>query len=111
MANSQNDFNQDDLAIVGAMLADSISWHFGLAAAGAAGIAAGNAYPAFARLERAGWLDSRWEEGTGEGPRRRLYRLTGLGQRLGSVAAEPTWKPKPRLRLGFGFPVRKESTA
>ena len=39
-------------------------------------------YPLLQRLERAGWLDSRWEteDPTALGrPRRRYYHLTGLG--------------------------------
>jgi PadR family transcriptional regulator, regulatory protein PadR len=48
------------------------------------GTASGTLYPMLARLEGAGWLSSRWEEivPSKEGrPRRRLYKLTGLGQR------------------------------
>jgi DNA-binding PadR family transcriptional regulator len=32
------------------------------------------------RLERLGWLASRWEENEENGPRRRLYRLTAEGE-------------------------------
>ena len=46
-----------------------------------AGLQSGTIHPALARLEHAGWLESRWEEGTDpetEGrPRRRYYRLAG----------------------------------
>ena len=46
------------------------------------GILSGTLYPILMRLERAGWLESKWEvldpRETGR-PRRRLYRLTGLG--------------------------------
>jgi PadR family transcriptional regulator PadR len=42
----------------------------------------GTLYPILMRLERSGWLKSRWEQinprDAGR-PRRRLYRLTGLG--------------------------------
>jgi hypothetical protein len=101
---------KDELLIIGAMLEDPIAWYPGLAASTAAGIAAGTAYPAFARLERAGWLESRWDDGPGGGPRRRLYRLTGLGQRLGSAApVDRTPSTRPRRRLGF--PARRESLA
>jgi PadR family transcriptional regulator PadR len=47
-----------------------------------AGIGPGTLYPLLQRLERAGWLDSRWEiENPSElgRPRRRYYRITGLG--------------------------------
>lgn len=58
-----------------------------------AGVGSGTLYPLLARFERAGWMASRWEEidASKEGrPRRRLYKLTALGQsnamrRLGEV--------------------------
>ena len=46
------------------------------------GMLSGTLYPIVMRLERSGWLKSRWEEveprAVGR-PRRRLYRLTALG--------------------------------
>jgi PadR family transcriptional regulator, regulatory protein PadR len=46
------------------------------------GMLSGTIYPILMRLERANWLCSEWEEieprNAGR-PRRRLYRLTGLG--------------------------------
>jgi DNA-binding PadR family transcriptional regulator len=40
----------------------------------------GTLYRALARLERAGYLESRWEASAPEGrPRRRLYSLTAAG--------------------------------
>jgi PadR family transcriptional regulator, regulatory protein PadR len=45
-------------------------------------LASGTLYPILARLEQAHWLESRWEDGDPHllgRPRRRLYRLTGLG--------------------------------
>jgi PadR family transcriptional regulator PadR len=50
----------------------------------ATGVGSGTLYPLLARLESAGWLKGEWEkvEPSEVGrPRRRLYRLTGLGQR------------------------------
>jgi PadR family transcriptional regulator PadR len=44
----------------------------------------GTLYPLLARLETAGWLTSQWESidpREAGRPRRRLYRLTGVGQR------------------------------
>lgn len=45
----------------------------------------GTVYPLLERLERAGMVESRWESGTGRGPRRRLFELTPEGS---SFAAE-----------------------
>jgi PadR family transcriptional regulator PadR len=48
------------------------------------GIASGTLYPILARLEAAGWLQSRWEQvdpsEVGR-PRRRFYSLTAVGAR------------------------------
>jgi DNA-binding PadR family transcriptional regulator len=47
----------------------------------AAGIGSGSAYPALARLEKLGWLDSEWETPEPVNrPRRRFYRLTPDGR-------------------------------
>lgn len=46
------------------------------------GLASGTLYPILFRLEKSGWLASHWEEveaSEAKRPRRRLYRLTGLG--------------------------------
>jgi DNA-binding PadR family transcriptional regulator len=47
------------------------------------GLKSGTLYPALFRLERAEWLQSRWEEGAPKEmgrPRRRMYMLTALGE-------------------------------
>jgi DNA-binding PadR family transcriptional regulator len=62
----------------------------------------GTLYPILMRLERSGWLTSRWEQvdprNAGR-PRRRLYRLTGVGYKktleafseLGVPDGKPQW--------------------
>jgi DNA-binding PadR family transcriptional regulator len=76
----------ESLRVVAAMLEDPMAEHYGLRLAENAGISSGTVYPILARLEKAGWLESRWEDQGAEDegrPRRRLYRLTGLGERAG----------------------------
>lgn len=52
---------------------------------GTTGLSAGRAYVALHRLERAGLIESRWDDGTvgehvkGTAPRRRVYRLVPRG--------------------------------
>lgn len=49
----------------------------------ATGVGAGTLYPMLARLQEAGWFESEWEQvdpSEAGRPRRRFYRLTGLGQ-------------------------------
>jgi len=61
----------------------------------------GTVYPALARFEEAGWLKGEWEkiDPSREGrPRRRFYRLTGLGQRVARESFEqilPAFGTKP----------------
>jgi PadR family transcriptional regulator, regulatory protein PadR len=49
----------------------------------AVGVSSGTLYPLLARLERVSWLTSNWENvdpSKAGRPRRRFYKLTGLGQ-------------------------------
>jgi DNA-binding PadR family transcriptional regulator len=52
-------------------------------------VGSGTLYPMLARLEQAGWLTSEWEivdpKEVGR-PRRRYYKLTGLGQKKATEA-------------------------
>lgn len=68
---------------------DAIS---GSSLAAVSGFASGTLYPILIRLEEAGWISSDWEENEIASPRRRVYRVTGLGiQRARAEARE--WKP------------------
>src|SRR5436305_13854819 len=61
-------------------------------------LASGTLYPILARLEQAGWLQSRWEveEPTALGrPRRRFYKVTALGAQRTKAAfreLEPSFR-------------------
>lgn len=53
-------------------------------------LASGTMYPLLMRLEDCGWLDSRWETDDPHAlgrPRRRYYRVTGLGETRARAAA------------------------
>ncbi len=53
---------------------------WGLAIIRESGLAAGTVYPLLDRLERLGWVTSRWEDNASRsGPRRRFYEFTGEG--------------------------------
>ena len=71
------------------MTSDLLSWWWGKQLSDELGLKSGTIYPLLARLERAEWLESKWEEinPSEEGrPRRRLYRLTGQGQQVANKA-------------------------
>jgi len=64
------------------------------------GLASGTLYPILLRLEDAGWVESRWEtEDPSElgRPRRRLYRITGVGARRARSAFREHVVPLRRL--------------
>jgi PadR family transcriptional regulator PadR len=72
----------------------------GAEVARATGLASGTMYPILLRLERAGWLRSRWEEVDPQQlgrPRRRLYQVTGIGRAQATAAflqinvGQPSW--------------------
>lgn len=49
----------------------------------------GTLYPILLRLERASWVESRWEDGDPHilgRPRRRFYRITALGAKKAAAA-------------------------
>jgi DNA-binding PadR family transcriptional regulator len=61
-------------------------------------IAYGNLYRILERMEKAGLLESRWEDPNAAAeerrPRRRFYRLTALGQAMAHEAPVPVGQPR-----------------
>ena len=88
--------------VLRALLADASKEQYGVEVGAAAGLPSGTVHPILARLETAGWLQSRWEEidPRAEGrPARRYYRLTPDGIELAraglaraySATTRPAW--------------------
>jgi DNA-binding PadR family transcriptional regulator len=80
-------------AVLAALMSDVREPHYGLEIAREAGLASGTIYPILARLERAGWVESEWEnvdQSEVGRRRRRYYRLTAEGERAArnELAAE-----------------------
>ena len=76
--------------ILNKLLEDPANPHYGYELMRSTGVKSGSLYPILEQLERAGWLEARWEsiEERVEGrPPRRWYRLTGLGQQCAPAAA------------------------
>ncbi len=65
----------------------------------------GTLYKALGRMEKAGLLDSRWEDAlvaaAENRPRRRLYHVTGLGEKAFSAAAATRRDALPTLQAGL----------
>lgn len=90
-----------------ALLTEPTREMYGLQICTEAGLPSGTIHPILARLERLGWLESRWEDidSHKEGrPRRRYYQLTkegaedariALARATTPVSALPGLRPRP----------------
>jgi DNA-binding PadR family transcriptional regulator len=78
--------------VLAALLSDPVADRYGLDLMKATGLPSGTLYPILVRLERAGWLEARWEDvdpASAGRPARRYYRLTadGVDRARGKLAA------------------------
>ena len=84
--------------VLRSLLADPADELYGAEIGEAAGLMSGTVHPILARLEAAGWVDSRWEDvdprAAGR-PARRYYRLTGEGARQARAALARAPRPQP----------------
>jgi PadR family transcriptional regulator PadR len=75
---------------------------YGLEICTAAGLPSGTIHPILARLERVGWLESRWEDVNPRAqgrPRRRYYHLNPDGAERARDALARAHTPVTRTRL------------
>jgi DNA-binding PadR family transcriptional regulator len=83
------------LAVLKILLDQPSQEHYGLELASRAGLPAGTIYPILARLERAEWVTSAWEEvdpvAAGR-PVRRYYQLTSKGIQLTQNALQDAYE-------------------
>jgi PadR family transcriptional regulator PadR len=90
------------IRILGLMLQDPSADYYGLDLSQRAGLLTGTVYPLLQRLEERGWMESHREDvdpGAAGRPARRLYRLTGLGEREGRrelTELQAAWRPALR---------------
>jgi PadR family transcriptional regulator, regulatory protein PadR len=87
--------------VLRALLQDPTRDCYGLEVATEVGLPAGTVYPILARLEKAGWVRSAWEDPglhTAEGrPRRRFYRIDPGGAEEARDALARAYRPASRL--------------
>jgi len=98
MPKSESRMTLQELLVVRAMLAEPAREMYGLEICKAAGLPSGTLHPILARLERRGWLESRWEDirPTEEGrPRRRYYHLSPYGAERARAALEKAHMSAP----------------
>jgi PadR family transcriptional regulator, regulatory protein PadR len=73
--------SRQTLLLLEALLVHPGQWVHGYALSQDTGLASGTLYPILMRLEKLGWLETRWEEQAEPGrPPRHLYRLSGSGR-------------------------------
>jgi PadR family transcriptional regulator, regulatory protein PadR len=80
---------EQSLKVLKLFLDDPHASYSGAAMMKAIGLSSGTLYPILIRLEDAGLLKSEWESAAPQllgRPRRRLYTVTGLGQRIAREA-------------------------
>ncbi|GAA4954867.1 DNA-binding PadR family transcriptional regulator [Nonomuraea thailandensis] len=92
-------------AVLRALLGDPRQERYGLELCELADLPSGTLYPILARLERAGWVESRWEDPTAhvaEGrPRRRYYRVTADGAQQAREAIAKAYRARRQRVPGW----------
>lgn len=86
--------------VLGALLTEPTREMYGLQICTEAGLPSGTIHPILGRLERLGWLESRWEDidSHKEGrPRRRYYQLTKEGAEDARIALARATTPVSAL--------------
>lgn len=93
--------SRQTLAVLDALLIHPSQWRHGYALSQHTGLFSGTLYPILMRLEKLGWLETRWEDAGGLGrPPRHLYRLSGQGhewarQEIRAARKAKFWKTAP----------------
>ena len=91
--------SRQTLDILEVLLTRPSQWHHGYAISQQTSAPSGTLYPILMRLDKLGWLETKWEESIPQGrPPRHLYRLTGNGrewarEELRSAQQREFWKP------------------
>src|SRR5688572_12583612 len=88
--------------VLEALLEDPVRELYGIEIGNAADLRSGTVHPILARLERVGWLTSRWEDidASVEGrPARRYYALTTEGVQAARAALARAYRPAPTRQL------------
>ena len=84
--------------VLRALLADPTEELYGSEIGDAAGLMSGTVHPILARLESAGWVESRWEDVDPQvagRPARRYYRITGEGAQQARAELARVPRPQP----------------
>jgi PadR family transcriptional regulator, regulatory protein PadR len=91
--------SQQTIALFNAFLAHPRDWRYGYDLSRETTLKSGTLYPILMRLNKRGWLETRWTEPESPGrPPRHMYRLTSDGLRSAreAVAARAAHSPGRR---------------
>lgn len=92
--------SKQTLKLLAMLSAKPSAWHHGYALSRETDLLSGTLYPILMRLEKRGWLETKWESPPGGRPPRHLYRLTASG-RACAVAALSAARARGVLRLAL----------
>jgi PadR family transcriptional regulator PadR len=90
MSMNEPQVTRQTFEVLSALMASSAEGLSGAQIGRVTKLASGTLYPILMRLEQAGWLESQWETEDPHilgRPRRRFYRVTGLGENRAKAAA------------------------
>jgi DNA-binding PadR family transcriptional regulator len=90
-------FSRQTLTLLEVFLEHPARWRHGYSISKETKLHSGTLYPILMRLTKLEWLETRWEEPTGVGRPRHLYRLTSEGrewarQELRAAGGLKAWK-------------------
>ncbi len=99
MSEREPQLTTQTLKVLGVLMSRGKSEFSGAEIAQSTKLASGTLYPILLRLEEAGWAESQWEPGDPRDlgrPRRRFYKVTGIGASRARVAL----REMTRITLG-----------
>jgi PadR family transcriptional regulator, regulatory protein PadR len=91
--------SKQTLLLLDALLVHPSHWQHGYSLSQQTELASGTLYPILMRLEKSGWLETRWEDAAVPGrPPRHFYRLSANGrgwarEELRAARETKFWKP------------------
>jgi PadR family transcriptional regulator, regulatory protein PadR len=95
--------SQQTIALFRAFFAHPRDWRYGYDLSRETALKSGTLYPLLMRLNKRGWLETRWVEPESPGrPPRHMYRLTSDGLRSAREAVAAKAAHAPGRRAAYG---------
>lgn len=95
--------SRQTLALLGAFLTQPREWRYGYDLSRETALKSGTLYPILMRLNKRGWLETRWVEPDSPGrPPRHIYRLTADGLRSARELVAAKGARAPGRRAAYG---------